>query len=144
LIGTKGMSVAAVTDLLYKESGLKGLSGLSQDMRTLLAAGTLEAQQAIDYFVFRIRREIGGLSAALEGLETLVFCGGIGEHAAPVRAQALAGMGWLGIALDEAANAAGPDERVISAPGSRVEVRVIPTNEEAMIAQHTKEVVGIG
>ncbi len=143
LIGTLGMSVKAVTDLLYKESGLKGLSGVSHDMRTLLESDQASAAEAIDYFVFRIRREIGGLAAALEGVETLVFCGGIGENAAPIREKVLAGMGWLGIELDPVANAARSGvARVISAAGSRVRVYVIPTDEEAMIARHTLEVVG--
>jgi acetate kinase len=145
LIGEKGMSVGEVTDLLYKESGLKGLSGLSHDMRTLLEAGTEAAGQAIDYFVVRLRREIGALAAAIDGLDALVFCGGIGEHAWQIRARTLAPMAWLGIALDEAANRAPAEaERVISAPHAPVTVLVIPTNEEAMIAAHTRAVAGLG
>jgi len=141
LMQHKGMDAAAIADLLYKESGLKGLSGLSGDMRELEAAGTPEAAQAIAYFVFRIRRELGGLAAALEGLDALVFCGGIGEHAFQVRAAVLEGMAWLGLELDRDANRRG--EGVITAPGSRVPAFVIPTDEEAMIARHVLELLAV-
>ena len=89
LMQEKKMSADAIADLLYRESGLKGLSGISNDMRELEASDRPEAQQAIDYFVFRIRRELGGLAAALEGLDAMVFCGGIGEHAWRVRERVL-------------------------------------------------------
>jgi acetate kinase len=135
LIQEKRMSAEAITRLLYLESGLKGLSGLSHDMRELEASDEPEAREAIDYFVFRIRRELGGMAAVLEGLDAVVFCGGIGEHAWRVREQVLAGMEWIGIALDPAANRA--NAQAISAEESRVRVFVIPTDEEAMIARHT-------
>ena len=131
----KGMNAAQITDLLYRESGLKGLSGLSHDMRTLLASDAPEAQQAVEYFVFRIRRELGGLAAVLKGIDAIVFCGGIGEHAWPVRERVLEGMKWIGMELDRVANRASTP--VISSERSRVRVFVIPTNEEAMIARHT-------
>ncbi len=125
------MSGAEISDLLYKESGLKGLSGLSNDMRELEAAGTEEAAQAIDYFVFRIRREMGAMSAVLAGLDTVVFCGGIGENSASIRGRVCEGMEYLGITLDPDANAAGAD--IIST--GEVTVRVIRTDEEIVIAR---------
>ncbi|WP_297492782.1 acetate/propionate family kinase [Acidocella sp.] len=140
LLQERKMSPAAITDMLYMESGLKGLSGLSGDMRELLAADTRQAREAIDYFVFRIRRECGGLAAALGGLDAIVFCGGIGENAWPVRARVLEGMAWLGVELDHAANRA--NAQLISTAASRVRVFVIPTDEEAMIARHTLDMVG--
>ncbi len=133
LLDQEGMSAAEISDLLYKKSGLLGLSGLSNDMRTLEAAGTPEAAQAIDYFVFRIRRELGALAAALGGLDALVFCGGIGENSRTIRARVCEGMGWIGIELDHALNEA--NERVISAPLSRARVMVIETDEEIVIAR---------
>ncbi|MEM9756752.1 MAG: acetate/propionate family kinase [Pseudomonadota bacterium] len=133
LMDQEGLSTQAVAELLYKKSGLLGLSGLSHDMRVLLASDTTEAAQAIDYFCFRIRRELGGLAAALEGLDAVVFTGGIGENAAPIRERVCRGMGWLGIELDPRRNAAGA--RVISTDLSRVHVMVIPTNEEQVIAE---------
>jgi acetate kinase len=135
LMQEKRMSADAISDLLYKESGLKGLSGLSSDMRELEASDAPAAHRAIEYFVFRIRRELGGLAAALKGLDAFVFCGGIGEHAWQVRERVLEGMEWIGVELDRAANRA--SARVISSERSRVRVYVIPTNEEAMIARHT-------
>ncbi|MEC9198636.1 MAG: acetate/propionate family kinase [Pseudomonadota bacterium] len=131
LMESHGMDAAALTDLLYKKSGLLGLSGLSNDMRTLEEAGTDEAEQAIAYFTFRIRRELGAMAAILGGVDTLVFCGGIGEHSARIRAEVCTGMEWLGIALDAAANAAAAD--IIS--NGPTKVRVIPTDEEAIIAK---------
>ncbi|CAM5764334.1 acetate kinase [Labrys miyagiensis] len=135
LMQAKGMSADEIAEMLYKESGLKGLSGLSHDMRELEAADTREARQAIEYFVFRIRRELGGLAAVLEGLDAIVFCGGIGENAWQVREFVLEGMAWLGVELDRVANRAG--HQVVSSERSRVRVFIIPTNEEAMIARHT-------
>ncbi len=135
LMQEKKMSAEAITDLLYRESGLKGLSGISHDMRELEASDRLEAQQAIEYFVFRIRRELGGLAAVLQGLDAMVFCGGIGEHAWHVRERVLEGMEWIGIELDRTANRA--SAQVISTERSRVRVFVIPTDEEAMIARQT-------
>ena len=134
LLEARGMTVAALGDLLYKESGLEGLSGISSDMRDLAASDRAEAAEAIAYFTFRIRREVAALAASLEGLDGLVFTAGIGEHAASLRADVCRHLGWLGVELDELANDASAD--VVSMPASAVEVRVIPTNEEKMIAKH--------
>ncbi|HQT47753.1 MAG TPA: acetate/propionate family kinase [Acidocella sp.] len=139
LMQEKGMTAQAISDMLYKDSGLKGLSGVSGDMRELEASDKPGAREAIEYFVFRIRRELGGLAAALKGLDAVVFCGGIGENSALVRERVLEGMEWIGIDLDRAANRAG--EQVISSECSRVRVFVIPTNEEAMIARHTRDII---
>lgn len=136
----EGMDAKAIADLLYKQSGLLGLSGLSNDMRELEASDRPEARDAIDYFVFRIRREIGGLAAALGGLDALVFCGGIGENSRLIRQGVCADMGWLGITLDETANAA--HATVISAACAPVSVLVLPTNEELVIARAAFAVLG--
>jgi len=133
LLQQEGMTPDAVSDLLYRRSGLLGLSGLSNDMRTLEASDAPEAKEAIDYFVFRIRRELGALAAALGGLDALVFCGGIGENSRLIRERVCAGMGWIGIELDHARNA--DNAAVISAELSRVRVMVIPTDEEIVIAR---------
>lgn len=133
LMTEEGMDAQAISDLLYRQSGLLGLSGVSSDMRTLLASQEPGAREAVDYFCFRIRRELGGLAAALEGLDAVVFTGGIGENAAPVRSQVCQGLHWLGIELDEAKNTR--NETVISTEFSRVRVLVIPTNEEIVIAR---------
>lgn len=135
LMDQEKMTAKEISDLLYKESGLKGLSGLSGDMRVLEAAGTPEAQQAIDYFVVRVRRETGAMAANLDGIDALVFCGGIGENAPRIRARVCEPMKWLGIELDSAKNAAGDFE--ISTAQSPVKVFVVRTNEEAVIAGHT-------
>jgi acetate kinase len=139
LMAYQGMDGTALERLLYKESGLLGVSGISQDMRELLESDKPEAREAIDLFCYRIVREIGSLAAALGGLDALVFTGGIGEHAAPVRAQVCLALGWLGVALDEPANAA--HRWRITTADSRVDVLVVPTNEEWMIARHTAELV---
>ncbi|MEM0907202.1 MAG: acetate/propionate family kinase [Pseudomonadota bacterium] len=133
LMEHEGLTTKEVTDVLYRQSGLLGLSGLSNDMRTLQEAGTQAAKEAIDYFVFRIRRELGAMAAVLSGLDGLVFTGGIGEHDADIRARVCADGGWLGLAVDEAANARG--ERVISTADSAVTVMAIPTDEERVIAR---------
>jgi len=129
------MTSEAIADLLYRESGLKGLSGISHDMRDLEASDRPEPREAIEYFVFRIRRELGGLAAVLKGLDAMVFCGGIGEHSWQVRERVLEGMEWIGIELDRTANRS--SAQVISSERSRVRVFVIPTDEEAMIARQT-------
>lgn len=139
LMKQHGMDAQALTELLYKQSGLLALSGLSNDMRDLLASPTPEAKLAVDYFCYRIARELGSLAAALGGLDALVFTGGIGEHAAPVRAQVCTRSAWLGISLDEAANAG--HARHISQPDSPVTVWVLPTNEELVIAHHTRRLM---
>jgi len=135
LIAEKGMTAAAVQDLLYRDCGLKGLSGISNDMRELLGSNDPRAAFAIDYFVYRICLAAGMLTAALGGLDGFVFTAGIGENAPPLRARIVGKLGWLGLALDAAANAAGAP--VISSGDSRVRVLVVPTDEELMIAQHT-------
>jgi acetate kinase len=139
LIETHGMDAKALTKLLYKESGLLGVSGLSQDMRTLLEAGTADALQAVDLFCYRVVREIGSLAAALGGLDALIFTGGIGEHAAVVREKVCLQLGWMGLTLNVAANA--KDALRISTADSQVAACVIPTNEEWMIARHTAELL---
>lgn len=135
LIDQKGMSAAEVSDLLYKQSGLKGLSGVSNDMRDLLASTDPRAAFAIDHFVHRCAISIGGLTAALGGLDALVFTAGIGENAPQVRARIAERLGWLGAELDAAANER--NEMVISTPGSKLRLMVIPTDEELMIARQT-------
>jgi acetate kinase len=135
LMKEKGMTADQLEDLLYRRSGLKGLSGLSQDMRELEAAGTPQATQAIDYFVYRIRRELGSMAVVLSGLDAVAFCGGIGENAWRIRERICFGLEWLGVELDEARNQAG--ETVISSDRSRARVFVIKTDEEMTIARHT-------
>lgn len=136
LLTAKGLSPDEVSDLLYKQSGLKGLSGISQDMRTLTQSDDPRAAEAIDYFVFRIRRELGAMAAVLGGLDTLVFTGGIGENAVSVRKKVCEDLDWLGLRIDEERNRG--QAETISADASRVRVLVIPTNEEEMIRRHTE------
>lgn len=135
----QGITLDALEHLLYKESGLLGVSGVSNDMAILLDSESADAQQAIALFIYRLSREIGSLAAALQGLDALVFTAGIGEHAAAIRAKLCAQLEWLGVKLDSAHNAV--HAHCISHAESRVAVWVIPTNEEKMIAQHTLEVV---
>ncbi len=136
LLRERGMTASTVEDLLYHHSGLLGVSGgISSDMRTLLASTDSRAAQAVELFAYRIAREAGGLASSLGGLDGIVFTAGIGEHALPVRAAVCARLEWLGAVLDPAANER--SDAVISAPQSRIEVRVIPTDEERMIARHT-------
>jgi len=126
LMDERGMTSAGLTQLLYKQSGLLGVSGISHDMRTLLESGDARAKLAVDLYVYRVSREIGSLAAALGCLDALVFTAGIGEHAAPVRDAVCRAAHWLGVDADPAK--------------SRVAVAVIPTNEEEMIARHTFDV----
>jgi acetate kinase len=140
LIEFEGMGIQELNRLLYHESGLLGVSGISQDMRELLASKQPEAQEALDLFCYRAMREIGSLAAALRGIDVLVFTGGIGEHAASVRQRICAACAWLGIDIDNAANDA--NALCISTPDSVVDVLVIPTNEEWMIARHTAALIG--
>lgn len=128
------MALEDIENLLYRQSGLKGLSGLTSDMRTLEAAGTREAEDAIAYFVHAIRRELGALAAVLGGLDAVVFTGGIGENSWRVRERSCVAMEWLGLKLDKRRNRARAG--IISTPRSRVTIRVLPTNEEAYIARH--------
>src|SRR6185436_16984788 len=140
LMDERGMDARAIEELLYKRSGLLGVSGLSSDMRVLLESKAPRAALAVELFVHAIGRELGSLAAALGGLDALVFTAGIGEHAAPIREQVCRRAAWLGVELDQGANAAhGPR---ISTPGSRVAAWVIPTNEELMIARRTRDLVG--
>jgi acetate kinase len=130
-----GMDADAIEAMLYHECGLKGVSGITNDMRDLEASDDPAAAQAIDLFVWHIARELGALAAVLGGLEGIVFTAGIGEHAPAIRARVCALAAWLGVTLDPAANQAGGPR--ISAAGSRVAVFAIPTDEEQMIARHT-------
>jgi acetate kinase len=140
LIEQRGMSAAEVGDLLYKRSGLKGLSGVSNDMRDLLASDDPRAAFAIDHFVYRCGLMAGLLAAALGGVDAFVFTAGVGETAAPIRARIAERLVWLGAELDPAANDAGAAR--ISPPASRVALLVVPTDEELMIARHTLSLVG--
>jgi acetate kinase len=135
-----GLSAKQVEDVLYKKSGLLGISGISNDMRDLLARSEPEARLAVDYFVYCAAKEIGALAAVLGGADALVFTAGIGENSAEIRRRIGEASAWLGVELDPAANAArGPR---VSTPGSRVSAWVIPTNEELMIARHTRALLG--
>jgi acetate kinase len=129
----QGMGADEITTLLYRESGLLGLSGLSHDMRTLLASDMKSAAEAIDYYVFRLRREIGAMAAVLGGLDALVFTGGIGENSPEIRARGLEDMGFLGLDLDADANAANAT-KIGAGP---VSVLVLRTDEERVIARAT-------
>jgi acetate kinase len=141
LMAEKAMSAEAIADLLYKDSGLKGMSGVSQDMRELEASDSPAARDAIAYFVARVRRELGALAATVDGAEAVVFTGGIGEHAWKVREAVLAGMEWMGIHIDSEANRAGA--QIISAKSSPTIVFVLETDEERMIAEHTVRTAGL-
>jgi acetate kinase len=135
------MNAGELEHLIYHESGLLGVSGISSDMRELLASTDARASEAIELFVYRIGIEIGSLVAALGGLDALVFTGGIGENAAPIRARVCRAAKWLGLSFDETSNnGRGPR---ISTSGSGVAAWVIPTNEELMIANHTRRVLGL-
>lgn len=135
LMNERGMDARALEKLLYQQSGLLGVSGVSSDMRTLLASDAPRAKTAIDLFVYRIGRELGSLAAALGGLDAIVFTAGVGENSPQIRERVCAAAGWLGVELDDSANAAGGPR--LSTPGSRVSAWAIPTNEELMIARHT-------
>jgi acetate kinase len=139
LMDSHGMDARAIEKLLYNQSGLLGVSGISSDMRTLRQSSAPEAREAIDLFVYRIVREIGSMAAALGGLDGLVFTGGIGENDVATRAEVAAQCRWLGLILDDVRNKAG-DGRV-SADSSSIATWVIPTDEELMIARHTLAVV---
>jgi acetate kinase len=139
LIEQRGMDARAIEQLVYRQSGLLGVSGLSSDMRTLLASDAPRARLAVDLFLYRIRREMGSLAAALGGLDAIVLTGGIGENAASIREGVCRDAGWLGVALDPDANLRGGP--CISPPDSPVRVWVIRTDEELMIARHTQRLV---
>ncbi len=131
LLEHEGMSTAEITALLYKESGLKGISCLSNDMRELEASSDPAAKEAIDYFVFRIRREVGAMAAVLGGIDAIVFCGGIGENSATIRANVCEDMDWLGLQVDASANA----KNALRINAGTVPILVIPTDEERVIAR---------
>jgi len=140
LIQDRGYDAKAIETLLYKQSGLLGVSGVSNDMRDLMASRERHAADAIDLFVYQITRYVGSLAAALGGIDALVFTGGIGEHAPAIRQRVCEQSAWLGLTLDPEANASrGPR---ISAAGSAVSAWAIPTDEERMIAIHTRAVLG--
>ena len=139
LLDNYRVSLPQLASLLCEESGLLGVSGVSGDMRELERSADPHAREAIELFIYRIGREIGSLAAALEGLDALVFTGGIGEHAAALRAEVCRNAAWLGIELDAAANLRGGPR--ISAPGSRASAWVIPTDEESLIARYAVEVL---
>jgi len=141
LMDQMGMGARDLERLLYQRSGLLGVSGISSDMRTLLASDEPRAKLAIELFCYRAGRELGSLAAALGGFDALVFTGGIGEHAAPIRAAIVRGASWLGLALDDDANAEG--KRRITSDTSRVPAYVVPTDEELMIARHVRAVLGV-
>ncbi len=136
----EGMDADAIEDLLYDRSGLLGISGISSDMKTLLASPAPEARAAVEFFCYRVAREIGSLATALQGLDALIFTAGVGERAAPVRAEICAYLAWLGLELDVDANARAHIS--ISRPESRVSAWVMPTDEESVIAGHTLRLMG--
>jgi acetate kinase len=142
LMDERKMDARAVEKLIYNQSGLLGVSGISSDMRTLLASDDPRAKLAIDLYCYRIRREMGSLAGALGGMDAIVFTAGIGENSAEIRTRVCRDASWLGVELDAAANAKGGPR--ISAAGSRVSVWSIPTNEELMIARHTRRVIAGG
>jgi acetate kinase len=136
-----GLTVKEVESMLYKQSGLLGISGISNDMRDLLSRSEPEANLAVDYFVYRAAKEIGALTAVLGGVDGLVFTAGIGENSPEIRQRICQASRWLGLELDEQANAgAGPR---ISTPQSKISAWVVPTNEELMIARHTWSLLGL-
>jgi acetate kinase len=135
LISEKGMSASNAQNFLYRDCGLKGLSGISNDMRELEASDDPKAKLAVDYFVYRVGLNAGMLAAALQGLDAFVFTAGIGENSVRIRARIADQLRWLGVTLDEAENSC--HARLISRSDSRIPVYVIPTDEELMIAQHT-------
>jgi acetate kinase len=139
LMSVKGMTPGAVQDFLYKECGLKGLSGISNDMRELQSSQDARAAFAVEYFVYRIGLYAGMLAAALQGIDAFVFTAGIGENSAAIRARIAEKLAWLGVVLDSDANVVHAPK--ISGPGSTIPVYVIPTDEERMIAEHTLKVL---
>lgn len=135
LMQERGFQAADIEDLIYRRSGLLGVSGIASDMRTLRQSQAPEAAEAIALFVYRIVREIGSMAAALGGLDALVFTAGIGEHDAATRAEVISGCSWLGLTLDKARNQAGTGR--ISSESSPVSAWVVPTDEERMISRYT-------
>jgi acetate kinase len=142
LIRTLGLSAADVEAMLYEQSGLLGISGISGDMRVLVDHPEPAARLAVDYFVYQAAKHVGALAAVLGGVEALVFTAGVGEHSAEIRARICAASAWLGVTLDAGANA--EHAARISTAGSRVSAWVIPTDEESMIARHMGAMLGLG
>jgi acetate kinase len=141
LFQTMGLSAKDVETLLYKKSGLLGISGISNDMRDLIDNPDPAARLAVDYFVYQVAKHIGSLAAVLGGVDAIVFTAGIGERSVEIRRRIGEASAWLGVTLDSSANAQhGPK---ITAPGSKVSAWVVPTNEELMIARHTGALLGI-
>jgi acetate kinase len=141
LFQSLGLTAKQVETLLYKQSGLLGISGFSNDMRDLLSREDSDARLAVDYFVYRAAKEIGALTAVLGGIDGLVFTAGIGEHSPVIRQRICEASSWLGVELDAQSNASGGPQ--ISTPQSRISAWVIPTNEELMIARHTGSLLGL-
>jgi len=137
----EGRTLAEIEDLLYNRAGLLGLSGLSADMKTLLDSSAASAAMAVSLYCYRVNREIGSLVAALGGLDALVFTGGVGENAGPVRANVCKAAGWLGIALDEKANAAGGPRLTLA--NSPISAWAIPADEQGVIARHAARLLGL-
>jgi acetate kinase len=141
MIEHEGLNTSQIRKILYNESGLLGLSGgLSNDMRTLESADNPAAHRAIDYFVFRVQRELGAMAAVMGGVDALVFCGGIGENSRTIRARICERLGWMGIEIDHSRNGSG--ETVISSEFSRTAVMIIPTKEELVIARAARAAAG--
>jgi len=140
LIQQKGMSAEALVDLLYRRSGMLGLSGVSSDFRELLDSDNPRARFAVEVFCYRVAGHIASFGAALGGLDGVVFTAGVGENAAPVRSAICRACSWLGLELDDAAN--GQHQTRISVPNSRVTAYVIKTDENLMIARHARALVG--
>lgn len=142
MLDQEKLNTAQIRQILYNESGLLGLSnGLSNDMRTLEAADNADSHRAIDYFVFRVQRELGAMAAAMGGIDALVFCGGIGENSRVVRRRVCERLGWVGIEIDHGRNA--ESATVISSEFSRTTVMVVPTNEAVVIARAARKLAGV-
>jgi len=141
LMDERGMDARAIEKLLYSQSGLLGVSGISSDMRALLASDDPRAKLAVDLYLYRIRREMGSLAGALGGVDAVVFTAGIGENSSVIRERVLTDAAWLGVRMNKGANAKGGPR--ISATTSRVSAWTIPTNEELMIARHTRRILGV-
>jgi acetate kinase len=139
LLQERGLTPQGLSDLLYQQSGLLGVSGLSSDMQTLLDSPAPEAAEAVELFVYRVVGAIGAMAAALGGVDAIVFSAGIGEHAPVIRARIAAGCAWLGARLDGAANVAGGP--LIHTADSRLALAVVPTDEEGTIARHTLDLL---
>ena len=141
LMDERGMDARAIESLIYKKSGLLGVSGITSDMRTLRASSDPKAREAIDLFIYRIVREIGSLGAALGGVDGIVFTGGIGQRDSKTRSEVIAGCAWLGAEIDESANA--DAETRIEGASSRIPIWVLPTDEERVIARNTASLLGL-